>query len=426
MRVTLVGAFLSLAVTNTRAKGLEGIWKGSWTKDGDALSVIVTFDKSSTGYSGSFDSNLLQVAGIPFSSVEDTNGKVHFLLKGDQSTTVFNGWLTGDTMAGTFTDGSAKGTFELTRATFSAAGIRTRDVTFPNKDVTLAGTLLLPGTQGRHAATLFLQGSGPEGRWANHYLAQKFAESGITALIYDKRGVGQSTGNWKTVGFDALADDAVAGIRFLQSQPEIDSSRVGIYGHSQGGTISPLIATRAKDLRFVIASAASGISPADCEVYSVENSMGVSRLPVTERADAQNYVRELVNVAYHGNSREPLDAMSVRFKARAWFFEPPRTDNSFWTIARLTAGFNPPNHWRQVRAPVLLVYGAHDERVPPTLSAKVIQAALKEGGNRQVSLRVFANADHAFVIVDPPHQTGWSLHVPDYAEILTSWVLSLK
>ena len=339
---------------------------------------------------------------------------------------MFDGSLTGDTLSGSFTDGSAQGTFKLTRATLSAAGIRTRDVTFRDNDITLAGTLVLSRTPVRHPAILFLQGSGPEGRWANHYLAQKFAESGIAALIYDKRGVGQSTGNWKTVGFDALAEDAVAGIRFLQSQPEVDSIRIGIYGHSQGGTIAPLIATRAADLAFVIASAASGISPADCEIYSVENSIGVSRLPPAERADAQSYIHELVEVAYRGKNRETLDAMSARFKGRNWFFNPPPPDNSFWAISRLTAGFNPLNYWHQVRAPVLLLYGAHDERVPPALSAAEIQDVLKAGGNKQVSVKVFANADHTFTIVDPPRQTGWSRHVPEYADILARWVLSPK
>jgi dienelactone hydrolase len=426
MRVIFFAALLSLAVSNTWSKSLEGAWKGSWDKDGDALPVTLLFEKSSAGYSGSFDSDLLQVVGIPFKSVEETDGKVHFLLKGDQSTTVFDGWVTGDLMSGTFTDASSKGTFRLTRATIPAVGIRPRDVTFPDQDVTLAGTLLLPGTRGRHAAILFLQGSGPEGRWANHYLAQKFAQSGIAALIYDKRGVGQSTGNWKRVGFDALADDAVAGIRYLQSQPEIDSSRIGIYGHSQGGTIAPLVATRAADVRFVIASSASGISPADCEVYSVDNAIGASRLAPAERDDAQTYVRKLVDVAYHSKDRESLDAMSTRFKARTWFFAPPPPENSFWTIARLTAGFNPAHYWRQVHAPVLLLYGAHDERVPPVLRAKLIQAALQEAGNRQVSFRMFPNADHTFAIVDPPHKTGWSRHVPDYAQTLTAWVFSLK
>jgi uncharacterized protein len=426
MRTAIVAVLLSLAVTNAWAADLEGGWKGTWTKDGDALQVTVAFEKTGSGYSGSFDSDALQVSDIPFSDISETNGKVHFLLKGDQSTAVFDGTLTDNAMSGTFTDGSERGTFELARATPSPAAIRTRNVTFRDKDVTLAGTLLLPAAPGRHAAILFLQGSGPEGRWANHYLAQKFAEAGVIALIYDKRGVGQSTGDWRKVGFDALADDAVAGIRFLQSQPEVDAALVGIYGHSQGGTVAPLVAVQAGDLRFIVASAAGGIDPAEVETYSVENSIGIGKLPPAERADAQSYVRELINVAFHGHDRALLDKMAAGFKDRAWYFPPPPPGDSYWLITKELAEFRPAQYWRRIKAPVLLVYGGHDERVPPRQSANAIQAALKSGGNRNVTLKWYARGDHTFTIVDPPQKTGWPRHVSNYANTLTGWVLSLK
>src|ERR1022692_724630 len=183
---------------------LVGGWKGVWTKDGDSLPVTVTFTRAGDAYSGMFDSDALQVAGIPLDDVSGTHGSVHFQLRGDQSTTVFDGTITGAKMSGTFTDGSVKGSFELARAVLPAAQIRARDVTFQNKDTSLAGTLWLPDTPGKHAAIVFLHGSGPEGRWANRYLAQKFAQHGIVALIYDKRGVGQSTGDWQKATFEVL------------------------------------------------------------------------------------------------------------------------------------------------------------------------------------------------------------------------------
>ena len=66
---------------------------------------------------------------------------------------------------------------------------------------------------------------------------------------------------------------------------------------------------RAGDLRFVIASAAAGIDPADVETYSVGNSIGIAKLPPAERADAQSYVQALIDVAYRKN-RAPLDAIA--------------------------------------------------------------------------------------------------------------------
>jgi len=423
--VTFLFAFL-VAPTASQANGLAGSWKGTWTKDGDALPVTLTFARTDDAYSGTFDSDALEVSGIPLSDVSDTNGSVHFEIKGDQSMSVFDGAITGDVISGTFTDGGVKGTFEMVRVAPSDSKVRTRDVTFQNKDVTLAGTLLLPPMPGKHSAIVFLHGSGPEGRWANHYLAQKFAERGIVALIYDKRGVGRSTGDWQKATFEALADDAVAGIRFVQSQSEVDASRVGMYGHSQGGTIAPMVAARVRDLRFVIASAAGGIAPADVEEYSVANSIGIAQLSPDERFDAQSYVHALIDVAYGDGDRARFDAMAAKFENREWYFAPPSPDNSYWLISKRLATSQPEEYWRLVKTPVLLLYGAHDERVPPRESANAIQGALKSAGNSNVTLKTYSDADHTFTIVAPPHHGGWPKHETDYADVLVNWVLAQR
>jgi uncharacterized protein len=415
------------AVISARASAqsddLAGDWKGTWVKDGDSVSITTRFTKSGDVYSGAFDSDALQVVGIPFSDITDENGKIHFQVKGDQSATLFDGVATDKTISGTFIEGNSKGAFELTRTTLASAHVDARDVTFKSKDVTLAGTVLLPASSGKHPAIVFLQGSGPEGRWANHYLAQKFAERGFIALIYDKRGVGKSSGNWQKAGFEALADDAVAGVRFLQSRPDVDSRRVGVYGHSQGGTIAPLVAVRAEHLGFIIASSAGGIDPAAMEIYSVENSIGVSGLLADERADAQTYVRALVDSAYRGTDHGPLEALAAKFKTREWYFDLPPSDSSYWTISKQIASFKPAQYWRLINEPVLLVFGAHDERVPTQESASAMQTALGSAGNKSVTLKIFPRSDHTFTIVDPAQKGGWPKHEPDYADTLVKWAL---
>jgi dipeptidyl aminopeptidase/acylaminoacyl peptidase len=425
MRVILF-AFAALLTASGAvcAADLAGSWKGTWTKDGDALPMTVSFEKAATGYAGSFDSDALQVASIPFADVSDASGKIHWLLKGDETTTAFDGALHGDALAGTFTEGATKGTFVLARAALPAHSISSRDVKFANGGVTLAGTLLLPASTGRHPAILFLHGSGPEGRWANRWLAQKFAESGIAALIFDKRGVGASTGDWKTAGFDVLAGDAVAGIRFLRTQEEVDPARIGIYGHSQGGTIAPLVAAKDGHLAFVIASAAAGLDPADVERYSVGNSIGISALPPAERRDADTYVQVLIDVAYRDKPRAALDALAAKFKSREWYFAPPPPGNSYWTLSRQFASFNPSVWWKQVKARVLLLYGAHDERIEPTRNAEAIHNALFAGNNARVTLKLYPNADHTFTIVEPPKKGGWPAHEPDYSAYVVNWAVA--
>lgn len=403
-----------------QANGLAGSWTGSWVRDGDALPVTMSFTRNEGGYAGTFSSDALQAAAIPLSAIDEADGKVRFEIRGDQTTSKFEGRLSGGTIAGSFTDGDAAGTFRLTRALRPPPPVKTRDVAFTAGAARLSGTLVLPATPGRHPAVLFLQGSGPEGRWANRYLAQKFAEAGIAALIYDKEGVGQSTGDWRKADFAHLADDAAAGIALLRAQAEVDPARVGIYGHSQGGTIAPLVAERAGRIAFVIASAAVGADPADAETYSVGNAIGLDALPPAERDDARAYVDAVVDVGYRGKDRAELDAASTRFKTRSWYFAPPDPGDVYWRLAG--QDFRPAPHWRRLKAPVLLVYGAHDERVPPCESIAAIEAALAGGGNRRVTVKLYPDADHIFAIVDPARKGGWPRHEPDYAATLIQWV----
>jgi hypothetical protein len=404
--------------TSASAGELAGAWQGTWTKGSDALPVVVTFQRSGAGYSGTFDSDALQVAEIPFAQVTETGDRVHFALTGDESTTVFEGRQRATAIDGTFADGGTKGTFHLARAT-AAAPLRSRDVAFDDGDVKLAGTLLFPGEAGRHPAIAFLHGSGPEQRFANRWLAQRFARAGFVALIYDKRGTGASTGDWKTSGFTELAADAVAGVRLLQTLPEVDAKRVGIYGHSQGGTIAPLAAARAGDLAFVIASAAGGIDPARMEEYSLGNSIGIAALPAGEANDARAFVRAIVDVAYRGHARAELDALAAKLKGRGWYFEPPPADNFYWAFSRRIASYRPADSWRQVKAAVLVLFGDKDERVPPKPDADAIVQALRAGGNTNVVVKTFPNADHTFAL--PAANGAWPRHVADYADVMIDW-----
>jgi dienelactone hydrolase len=421
MRFASLLVSVALFVTPVVAGGLDGSWKGTWTKNGDSIPVIMRFQMTPDHLEGSFDSDALQVAKIPFAEVDVNGDHVNFLLKGDNSTTTFHGRFAGDALSGSFTEGSTQGTFDFTRSAFPSDALSQRDVQFRDGAVTLAGTLLAPHGGQRHPAILFLQGSGPEGRWANRYLAQKFAEAGFVALIYDKRGVGQSTGDWKTAGFDVLADDGAAGVRFLQAQPDVDATRVGIYGHSQGGTLAPLVADKISNLNFIIASAASGISPADTEIFSVGNSIGITDLKPSERGDAESYVRELVHVAYDGADRAPLDQMAARFKSRDWYFDPPPPDNSYWAISRAIARYVPSEAWQKTTARALLVYGDHDARSPAQPSIAAIQAALAHAGRKPATVRIYPGADHIFMLVGSSPKDGWPRRVPGYAYDLIAW-----
>lgn len=117
-----------------------------------------------------------------------------------------------------------------------AAGCRYRQeqVIFQNKGVTLAGTLTLPSGNGPHPAVVLIDRSGPYSRDNYRFYADVFARHGIATLIYDKRGVGASTGDWRRVQFKDLAEDALAGVGMLRMRTDIASRKIHLWGGSNG------------------------------------------------------------------------------------------------------------------------------------------------------------------------------------------------
>jgi uncharacterized protein len=405
---------------------LSGDWTGYWYRAGDSLAVTlhVTRDPATNVYGATFDSDRLRVVGIPFAEIARQGCcAVTMRLQGDRTSSAFSGTLGGNRLSGEFREAETQGRFAYARARISRARLVERDITFRNGDVTLAGSLILPGpvTGRRHPAVVFIHGSGAEGRWASRYLATAFASHGVAALIFDKRGVGKSSGDWRTATLEDLAGDAAAAVARLRQEPAIDSGRIGIHGHSQGGTLAPMIAVRSKDVAFVIASAAAGVPTDSTEMFSILNSVYPAAATAADSADARDYIGELVTVAYHAQARSRLDSLVSRFQGRPWFFAPPAPDASYWSFSRRFAEYRPLDWWRQVRVPVLLIYGAADQRVPAVESASRISAeVLRHSPDADVTIRVLPNADHTFRL--PAGPSGWPVTAPEYVPTLLTWL----
>src|SRR5688500_504604 len=142
------------------------------------------------------------------------------------------------------------------RVTVIAKQITTEEeITFPSGDITLAGTLAFPAADsgGGVPGVVFIHGSSAVDRNENpdpelagaHIkglelnifsdLATALAEGGIASLRYDKRGVGGSGGDFNTRRVDDLVNDVRAAIARLRADDRVDSKRIFLVGHSEGG-----------------------------------------------------------------------------------------------------------------------------------------------------------------------------------------------
>lgn len=422
----LVSAAIVSAQSTAAGTSPEGTWVGSWVRDGSTVDITMRFAKIRVGFEGSFDSEGLRVIAIPMQKIVWEKPKIRWEVTSDSGTDTYEGVINGALLTGRFKQGGATGTFSFRRMMNPPVRPGRKDITFMSGGVMLAGTILVPAGKGKHPGIVFLHGSGAEGRWASNYLAEAFALHGFAALIFDKRGVGKSGGDWQQAGFDELAADAAAAVSALSAEPYVAPGKVGIHGHSQGGTLAPMAASRIGHPAFVIASAASGMSMRETEIYSVENSIGVRNLEPSEAVRAREFVKAIVGTAFDGKSYESARNAWLAVRDKPWAFELPPQSSPYWTFSKRTAAYDPIYYWRQVSAPTLLVYGEADERIPPRPSAERIAEAYL--GSKGTNLRTifFPAADHTFrVRTANGNGFAWPKTVRGYPDAIVNWAVDV-
>jgi uncharacterized protein len=143
-------------------------------------------------------------------------------------------------------------------------------IAFVNGSTWLSGSLLMPDGPGPHPAFVAIQGSG-DGSYRYSWKAGSFpfwkdiaeflVARGYAVLLFDKPGVNESTGDWRRQSFDDRAEEAIAAVRHLAARKDIDPTRVGLVGHSQGGWIAQIAGARhPEDVAFLVLLAGPAVS----------------------------------------------------------------------------------------------------------------------------------------------------------------------
>ena len=244
-----------------------------------------------------------------------------------------------------------------------------------------------------------IHGSGAATRDALWPWADMYARAGIAVLIHDKRGTGGSTGSWSAATFDDLADDAHAAVRLLQARPAIDPRRVGLHGMSQGGWIAPLVAKRAPDVAFIIAESAPAMTPVEHERLRVPYQLAADGFAPELIAHAVSFMDQKFEVARTGDGWDALQAAMVRGAREGWLSyvnPPPSLENLRWNWEHILA-YDPAPALEALNCPVLVLYGGLDTIVPARVHRDRMQAALERARTRDVTIKVFDQANHAFL-----------------------------
>lgn len=249
--------------------------------------------------------------------------------------------------------------------------------------IKLAGTFSVPRGAGPFPAVLLVAASGPEGRdeeVAGHHvfvvLSDYLLQRGIAVLRYDKRGVGRSTGNLNSASFDDLVADADAAFKYLTGRAEVNRRKMGIIGHSEGGSIAPAVAAKDKDVSFVVAMAGSGLSGETriCEqqAYMAKEMHGA---PVA----AQAPIRDLCHKIFAAVANTPDDSEAARQIDK--LVQAARGDEQIKKLlssafVRQELADDPVKYVKQIRVPMLALIGTLDRIVPVDPYVKVMKPLL--------------------------------------------------
>jgi hypothetical protein len=306
---------------------------------------------------------------------------------------------------------------------------RAEEVRFRNADVTLAGTVRLPEGPGPHGGIVLVHGSGPlDRRWLTLW-ADLFALDGYAALVYDKRGTGESGGDWRHAGFEDLAGDAVAALELLRGRGDVDPARIGVWGISQGGWIVPLIADRWPALAFAILHAGPATTVFEQGMAHLEAELRAEGLDGPDVAGPLEIASRSLDY-----SRAPSDEAWRRYEAARALWEsrdlawmPPFEARDSWFRAFYgpLLDFDPRPGLERLRVPILAFFGELDTNVPAAANRARLEAALAVAGNREATIVTLPRANHLFLEA----RTGASSEipalerfVPGYFEPMRAWL----
>ena len=328
---------------------------------------------------------------------------------------------------------------------------RTVEVSYPNRGasgVTLAGTLTVPKGVGRFPVALFITGSGAQDRDETIFghklfavIADALARRGVASLRVDDRGIGKSVGDFAGATTDDFAGDVRAGVTFLRERTEVDPSRIGLIGHSEGGIIAPMVAAGDPDIAFIVLLAGTGV-PGDAVITAQQKAIVSKISGGSEAAIAQNQRVSRPGIAAIKSAKNAADAREkvkviIQHEADA----APEAQRVILTRQLETAflpwctpwfirflSLDPAVALKQTKCPVLALNGANDLQVIASQNLPAIRAALEKGGNTSVTVRELLGLNHLFQTAPTglPTEYGTITETiaPEALKIIGDWIVT--
>jgi len=408
-----------------QAQDITGKWNGILSVQGMELRLVFHISREDSTYDAKMDSPDQQAFGIQASAANFKNSTLNIEIA--KAGVRYRGQYGTKGIEGIFYQSGQSFPLNLTRdALEKKAPFRpqepkqpypysSEEVTFPSEGgkVQLAGTLTLPPGRKNFPTAILITGSGPQNRdeeFMTHkpflVLADHLTKSGIAVLRYDDRGFAQSTGNHGSATSADFANDVRAAIAYLKTRKEIDKSRIGLVGHSEGGLIAPLVATDTQ-VAFIVLLAAPGVSGTQIllkQTESITRSQGMDEASVQRALKINQDIFELFNEygdedSFETRLKEYLNgaispAVLPQGMNKEGFINVQVSQfRKPWT--RYFLKYDPVTSLKGIKCPVLALNGGKDVQVALE-NLVVIEKTIRLGGNDNVRVKEFPEMNHLF------------------------------
>ena len=431
MKKNILITLLLLFSVSVFSQEITGNWLGTLDIMGNKLRVGFNIEKTDTMYKTKMDSPDQGAFGLPTNKTSFANDTLKIDASGLGISYI--GTLQGDSISGTFVQSGLQLPLMLKKTEKPVLNrpqepqppfpYKTEEVVFQNKKakIDLAGTLTLPDSAGTFPAVILVHGSGPQDRdetILGHkpflVLADYLTQNGIAVFRYDKRGVGQSKGDFATALTTDFADDAAAAVAFLRTRNEIDKKRIGIIGHSEGGIIAPMVAATDRNIAFIVLMAAPGIKGIDIIMAQNENAMKLQNMEPKNVETLQKINREMFEGLVDWQGTETNRTILRDNLNRLWEKLPLLVKLKMNKDSYIRANFNamirpwyrnflqlnPKTHLTKVSCPVFALNGEKDTQVNASDNLNAIKKALEKGKNYRYETKMYPNLNHLFQICE--------------------------
>ena len=301
-------------------------------------------------------------------------------------------------------------------------------VSFYNGQIRISGNLRTPTTNTRRVPLIIIiPGSGEFlTDFLYHRIINYFASNGFAVFSYDKRGMGDSTGDLNTSDFYDFAQDIQVAIKGLSKDGRIDSTQIVLWAHSQGGWIAPIAANPCQNVSAIISVSAPTDTPGVQTTYWVKHFLKTMNYPEKDVDEAVDWMHLITNVMdAHGEGYEAIEAKLPEIKKKKWqdFVTVPESKENLLRWSGYY--YNPLPELIKLKIPILSIFGGLDIHVNGKSNAEKLKGIFKESHNVNAKVMIFPDSDHDIVLCKVGNrdleERYQSVYAPGYFKLLKNW-----